>query len=291
MAGLSLEVLSDPVPSVGVTVDGLDSSGPSTVTVERSVPGEGWVQVPGMVGRQVSGGFYEVDYAVPLAVPVTYRVSVVGAVQPATAEAVVTVASGTCWLQDPVNPYTAVAVGLGSGTVNGGAYFTAESFASLTRLLPGVVSGVMGAGAPVGMGGVRQAPSGVPMTVVTKALAESNRMRTLLTTAYPLMLRTVPPVTQVGSVVFLHASVEERPRFDVAPFDGRREDWVLSADTVRAPRMRVLVPRWTYGDVAALWETYGQASAAGGSYLDWLRDPTPAGRGGAAPMMAMAVEG
>ncbi|WP_152203640.1 hypothetical protein [Georgenia thermotolerans] len=290
MAGLSLEVLSDPVPSVGVTVDGLDASGPSTVTVERSIPGEGWTQVPGMAGRQVTGGFYEVDYAAPLAVPVTYRATVVGAVQPATLEAVVTVVSGTCWLQDPVNPFTAVPVHVGSGARRGGAFFTKASFASLSWQLPGAVERVMGATTPVGMGGVRQAPSGLPMTIVTQSREQANRLRTLLTTAYPLMLRVVPPVTQFPAVSFLHAEVEERPRFDVAPFDGSREDWVLTADVVRAPRVRVLVPRWTYGDVQALWETHGQAVAAGGSYLDWLRDPTPAGRGGAAPM-TMAVEG
>lgn len=273
--GIELEVLDDPVAAVGVTVRGLTSSTASVLTVERRVSGEDWTPVPGMVERAATAAFYDVDYAAPLGVPVEYRVVMLSGPEPLVLTGTVQVDSSSVWLQDPVNPRTAVEVARdydGARPVLAGG-----SFRKFNRPLSDELVGPLGASLPVGLGGIRQAPRDVPFGVLTLTAAQTRRLEVLLATAYPLLVRTPPAVSGLPRVAYMSVKVEDT-RYDEDEDDETGVvEWALSGSLVRAPTARVIVGRWTYADLAELWPgaTYGQMVAAkGGTYLDFIRDPS-----------------
>lgn len=273
MSGLSLEVLlDDPCPRVGITIDGLSTTVESTVTVWRSVAGEDRAAVRGLRRRRIVDADYVVDYEAPLGRPVTYSMEVSGPVTPATLTATATVPSSDLWMQDPLDPSTAVAV----APFDDGAqtYFAASALSTIGYPSSGSRARVMGAKYDTLLGGGRGGASGVPFDVYTSAIEAANRLRLLLDAASPLLVRTIPAVSPpLPALAYVDAALTEQP---VDTFmGGTTTFWELRGDLVTAPSINLLVPTWTYAQVTALYETYTTAGARGGTYLAWLKDPTP----------------
>lgn len=286
VSGLSAQVFDDdaPCPRVGLTITGLSPTVESVVTVWRSVPGEGRLPVRGLRDVSVIDATYLVDYEVPLGRPVTYTLEVSGPMTPASTTATVTVVSDTVWMQDPLDPTTAVAV---SGSYDGSAiWFASAAFASIGYSDPAALVRVMNSRYPTALGGGRGGASDVPFDVYTDAIEAANRLRILLGVASPLLLRTLPPIP-LPALAYLRADASEQPvdtlmgglwSDGAQPVDflgGSVTYWGLRGDLVAAPSIHLVVPTWTYAQVSALYETYAAAAARGGTYLDWMKDPTP----------------
>lgn len=274
--GISLEVIAtpDPCPRVGVTVEGLDTVAESVITVWRSVAGEGRAAVRGLRAATVVDATYVVDFEAPLGRPVTYTLEVTaGADVPTILEATVTVASDTAWLQDPLDPSTAVALAVEDDGVTG-VWFHANALSRLGYASPAQLAQVLGATLPTALGGRPMAAQGVPFDVWADTIEACNRVRILIGAAFPLLLRTVPAISPPLPVLaYLRADAVEQPITSL--MGGTATLWSLTGDLVQAPSLNLLVPTWTYEQVAALWETYADAAAAGRTYLDWMKDPTP----------------
>ena len=274
MSGLELEVLAtaDPCPRVAVTVTGLDDESESTITVWRSTAGDVRRAVRGLRSVVVVDATFGVDYEAPLGQPVTYTLEVTsGAVTPDVLEVTVTVPSDDAWLQDPLAPSTAVA--LATAPVAGGVWFHSRALSKISYRSVGELVQVLGSREPTWLGGRPVAASGIPFDVFADSVEECNRLRILIGQSRQLLLRSVPVLTPLPALAYVRADAIEEPV--TALMGGTLTLWELSGDLVRPPSINLLVPTWTYEQVAALWETYADAASAGRTYLEWMKDPRP----------------
>ena len=113
MAGISVELMPDAgAPQVGITVDGLDAGDTSVISVEVSGDGGAtYTAVQGAKEITVLAATFVRDHVCPLNVEATYRLVVhSGATVPSTLQGTITVVSAAAWLQDPLDPRSAVPV-------------------------------------------------------------------------------------------------------------------------------------------------------------------------------------
>lgn len=278
--GIAVAVMPESgAPQVGITITGLDSVNPSTITVQVSSDGGTvWTPVRGADHLTTTGAAFVRDFVPGLNVPLIYELVVhAGATTPTPTRASITVPSAYTWVQDPLYPESAVAVECLPSVAN--PMMLDDSFASLTRSQAWDVAVVDGSRTPVASVGIRQVPSRIPLHLRTKPetqAAATTALRRLLELAGVLVLRGLPPAVPLDAVAHVVAgSVEERPV--VGGLLGARNDWLLEVTQVHATTSAVAVPWFTYASVFAAWapDTYADAMAArpGATYLDWLRDP------------------
>ncbi|WP_175008114.1 hypothetical protein [Cellulosimicrobium sp. TH-20] len=279
--GLWVEPLTDdPGPRAGVTVDGLDTLGPSVVTLWRSSPGGKRRKVRGWSNRVLYGSGYVEDAEVPLGRPVTYELQVhSGAVVPARVADVVTLDTQWGSVQDPLVPSSMLP--LSPQTYVGGVGFITPSLQKLTYEMGVELAAILGSDEPVGLAGQRMAATGVDFRMVTDVAERSTALGNLLRQAYPLLIRPLPSWGDLPDLLYASypAVVDETPR---RVLGGRLFTWQVSGGTLVAPQsINVVVPIWTYADVEALWATYADvqaaAVAANATYMDVLKDPTLGG--------------
>lgn len=275
--GLRVEAFTDaPVPRVGITLTGLDSAGPSRVTLFRSTPGGQRRVVRGWNHRQVYGSDYAIDYEAPLGRPVTYSLEVhSGGVVPLRVSDVATLEGTTGFIQDPLLPLGAVPVSADLN-LDQNAVLTSSAFRKLQYAVESSTVKVLGSREPVALTGQRMAAAGVDFSVLTEAAEQSTQLRDLLTETALVLIRPLPSWGPLPDLIYTVPSVSEEP---VYGDDGPTITvWALAGDVVRPPSINVLVALWTYDQVAALWSTYNQAQAAATAvaarYLDVQRDPT-----------------
>lgn len=279
--GLWVERMPDAgAPQVGVTVTGLDAVSPSVVSVQVSWDeGFTWHTVRGADRITVTGALFVRDHVPPLNVEARYRLVVhSGAVTPLRGEDRITIVSDRVWVQDPLDPRTAVAVQCSHDGDD--VYLLADSVAAYSRRRPLDLVTPLGGRLPVASAGTRQAPSGIPLYLRAPmgdqgALAKA--VRELFDSAGVVVFRGLPG--ELGLDAVLHAVdsvVTDAPV--VGRILGMRTDFTLAVDQVAPPSLRISVVWWTYAQVAALTEgqTYADrvAQAAGATYLDVQRDPT-----------------
>lgn len=275
MATLTVVAVNDaPCPRAAVTVEGL-SVGDHVVSVWRSTGGE---RVPVRGARTISvvDSFFVEDFEVPLGRNVMYELEIISGVDagsPAVyADVRVEAVSG--FIQDPLNPASAVPVH-GEKAPNGEAYFRSDAFTSIGYVAEVSQFQIMGDPRPVSIGGVRRAPSGVPLSLSTRSVSETERMRGLIQEAVHLVIRPLPEWGDYlpGSATYSAATVEEQP-VDVA-WGGSLTRWFTSGDVVRPSSARVVVGLWRYQDLPEIFATHDQkqAAAGGGTYLDDQKNP------------------
>lgn len=275
--GLSVaELPEDGAPQVGVTITGLDTVAPSVISVEVSWDdGDTWHGVRGAERASVAGGAFFRDFVPPLNVDAQYRLVVhEGAVEPTPDTAQIRVDSDHAWLQDPLNPRTAVRVYVDSNVPEGGVWLTAGALAESSWAQAIDTAVPQGARYPVASVGQRLMAAEVPLVLSYEVVAEAGALRRLLLRAGQLVLRGLPddllePVA--------HVTVGDATERRIGHGAQQLATWDLTARQVRPTTMRIVVPWWTYDDVAALWAgtSYADATAsrAGDTYIDWQRDP------------------
>jgi hypothetical protein len=281
MSGIALEVMPDAgAPQVGITIDGLDAVSSSVITVEVSWDaGETWNGVRGASAITVTGGTFIRDHVPALNIESTYRLTVVsGATVPATLEATITPTSSTAWIQDPLDPHSAVAVG--SVYDSGSLTLLSSTAASIVRSQPFDAISVLGDPLVTASIGTRLTAASIPLALYGLPASQGaliTSLRALFASAGQLAIRGLPTYVPVDPVAHVIAGdVTESPVVDGVL--GTRNDWTMTLVQTRPSSLRIVIPWWTYDQVKALWSgyTYADATSARPSdtYLDWLRDPT-----------------
>lgn len=264
-------ITSAPCPRAGVTVEGL-SPGDHQITVWRTADGER-APVRGMRTITVVDSVYQEDYEVPLGRLVRYELEILSGpdagLQGLRADAQVDSTSG--WIQDPLNPASAVPVS--ASLEQDETVLLAGTFAEVAYRAETSRFNVMGSSRPVAIAGRRSAPSGIPFSMLTLAEAENVRLRDLVRESPLLVIRGLPSWgTRVpGAATYAADTVTER---NTLPGD-EMTVWETTGDIVRPSSARVVIALWTYQDVAQIFATYDQkqSAATGLTYLEDQKNP------------------
>ncbi|WP_104087037.1 hypothetical protein [Arthrobacter sp. GMC3] len=266
-----------PAPSVGVTVTGLGAT-PTVFNVWRTAAGRRTL-IRGGGNRETVDSDYVIDDEVPFNIVASYDVEIISGptiTQPTTA-ASITVPSTRGWLQDPLVPGSAIAIDATHRT-DGAPVLRATALSELMYAADVSLMQVIGSTDPVALIGQRASASGVDFDMVTKAAEQSNNLRDLIMSGGPLLIRPVapwgnslPPLCYIAA-----AGVSELPKR--AQLGDDTVDWLIKAPLIKGPSMDVLVPRWTWGDVEALYATWQQieTALAGKTWLDVIKSPSGA---------------
>ncbi|MHA7145437.1 hypothetical protein ACX80U_12040 [Arthrobacter sp. TmT3-37] len=273
MAELAVEAILDaPCPRAGITLTGL-SAGEHVVSIWRTTDGQR-VPVRGARMVPVVDSAYWDDWEVPLGRPVIFELEVVSGpdagAQGITDEVSVDAEFG--YVQDPLNPAAAVPV-LHRSAEGGPAVLVSGTFAKMAYASDISTFQIMGSSTPVGVGGIRQAASGVPLSMLTRGEEENLRMRDLVAGTSILVIRGLP---EWGARVPASASYAAGTVTESNPLPGDQVTvWETTGDTVRGSSATILVALWTYQDVADIFATYAQkqAAASGRTYLEDQKNP------------------
>jgi hypothetical protein len=135
---------------------------------------------------------------------------------------------------------------------------------------------ILGSTDPVALMGNRTIAGNVSFDMFTNLATVTTQLRNLLKQTPLLLIRTNGTRNDGVPALAYFASAKPVEQPVTVAFGGTLTNWRLGGDLVAAPTMNVLVPIWTYGNVAALWTTYQQAQTtlAGKTYLDVLKSPS-----------------
>lgn len=280
MTTIVAEVLAeDGAPQVGVTVTDLDA-GDQIISVQVSWDSqETWRTVSGGDRVVAVGGAFVRDHFTPLNVEAVWRViehSVSG--EPATVSDALVVPSEDIWLQDALDPRSAVTL-VATGFDDEGRGLMFGSFAHAAWSQPVDIAQVLGDDRPVASVGQRMIAGQVPLVIEHKVAAEGGALRRLLMRSGQMVLRghdfdVLEPVAFIVA-----AGADETRELRVGNPAYQVSTWDLTVSQVRPLSLKFVVPWWTYDQVKAMYAGMSyddvKASKPGASYLDWKKDPTP----------------
>lgn len=259
---------ADPCPRVEVLVTPMPGDA-DTITVWRTWKGQR-TTVRDAQDVDVAGAFLVVDYEVPIGTPVTYTcqtADVAGIPSEISAGTTTTVSVTDMWLQDALDPTSAIQVSTQVGTASSGFTIVAPSIVPATYSADTATIPVHGDEFPVALGGVRRAASRMPWSVIAWTPADAETLRALLRQAFPLCMRTPATVHQLTGLTYvaLPDIVETPyPGWQATRFDG-------AGDSVRGPGSGIVVQVRTYADLLDEAATYAGVVSVFPTYLDVLR--------------------
>jgi hypothetical protein len=269
-------------PQAAIIITGLSEVSTSVITVQTSWDGgERWHDVRGAVAETVQGTAFFRDYVPALNVPVLYRVLVLsgpGFLDPLRTQVELTIPEPWAWLQDPLDPRTAVKVAT-QCPPDGGLFLVEGSLAESVLSQTTDIVTPMDANYGVAAIGRRAMASRVPMRFAWRTAAENGAFRRLLMQSGQVVARGLPnDVLEPVAHLAMGAASEDRTTrktHEVSIFS-------FQVNQVRPLSIRVVIPWWTYEQVRMLWaatpdNTYAEVVAArpGLTYADWQRDPEP----------------
>jgi hypothetical protein len=243
----------------------------ATVTVYRTVDG---FRRPVREGENlvVIGTDAVVDYEAPLGRVITYELEITAGLAlggpGASGTVTLTPAGSYGWIQDPLDPASAIKL-YGDVGPNGESALTDQSVHNLAYAADVSLIPIMGSSEPVALIGQRMVASKIPFNILTDAAEHTTNLRDLLMQAPLVLIRTLPTWGTALPALCYCAPPEPTEDPINAPYGGTLTSWSFETGLVAPPRMKLVVPIWTYGDVQALWTTYQQAQTAlsGKTYL------------------------
>lgn len=264
-----------PCPRVQITITDFDPFD-NVITVWRTADGKR-SRVRGARDWTIIGADTVTDYEAPLGVPSEYSIIVSEGI---SAQLEITPASITLndtkgWIQDPIDPSTAVPLYPDVGP-NGEPSFTYEALKRFDYEAGVSLINILGSDTPVALIGQRMVASNVPFHMFTDVAQQSTNLRNLLKQAAPVLIRPLPTWARAlpASCYLSVATVSELPVDE--SFGGQVVEWQLTANLVSAPTVSVIIAVITYGDVQALYSTYQQAQTqfTGNTYLQVKQNPS-----------------
>lgn len=256
---------ADPCPRVEVLVTPM-AGDIDQITVYRTWRGQRSA-VRGASRAEVAGPYFVVDYEVPLGVPVAYSCigyDVAGTASQESASTTVTVDVDDVWIQDPLDPASAIQVGL---TRPRTIMAVAPSFMPATNSMAMTIAPIAGSPLPTALGSVRQAAAGIPLTIVTSTPSESAQLSELLDQAFPVCVRTPEEVYQLSGLTYMAIQ-------DVTPDPHKgwqQSTFSLVGTSVRGPGVSTVVQVRTYADLPDEAATYTALKALYATYVDVKR--------------------
>lgn len=262
-------------PQAGITIDGLTGTCNVTVTVSWD-GGLTWNPVRGGTLTGVLGSTFIRDHVTPLNVAATYQAVITGGTT-ATWQTSSTITSATPWIQDPLNPRSAVA--LYADMSSGHVLLTLGSLAGGNWGQHVDLAAAIGSDLAAASIGRRQKIAGLPMVLTYDVAAEGGRLRTLLMTSGQLVVRGLPAAGLLDPVAHVTAADADEVRYDA----GNISEWTLTARQVLPVSLRIVVPWWTFDMVKALvldqlgaGATFNAVLAAqpvGKTFTQWVANP------------------
>jgi hypothetical protein len=264
---MPVSVLAEPLwdgsgARVGVTVTGLGLT-PSTITLWRSYDD----QRDAVAGERrvvATDGAYIIDNHAPVGRPVKYEVEVLtgpDGAQRAYSAPVVVDTGGQGILSDPLVPQSWVPL---VGTKDGpdSVYLLSPALQELERKANSSIFTIMGNDKPMALFGQRLAESGLDTSVGTRSAEQNARLESMLKNTSYLLFRPSPTwgLNLPGVMFILNPSYTQVDKNKM--MGGDLTWWNLKSDVVGAPTIRVLTATFTWGDVAIMFDTWGQQQAA-----------------------------
>lgn len=256
---------ADPCPRVEILVTPM-AGDIDQITVYRTWRGQRSA-VRGALRAEVAGPFLIVDYEVPLGTSVSYTAvgyDVAGTASVESAATTVTVNVDDVWIQDPLDPTSAIQVGL---TKPRSVMAVHPSFMPATSPMAMTINPVAGSPLPIALGGMRQAASGIPLTIVTSTPEESTQLAEMLDQAFPVCVRTPGEIYQLSGLTYMAIQ-------DVTPDPHRgweRSTFALVGTSVRGPGVNTVIQPRTYADLPDEAATYTALKALYATYVDVKR--------------------
>lgn len=199
------------------------------------------------------------DYAIPLDVPVAYRVittSSTGSTREQVQTSPINLGVSGMWVSSPITPDLAMLVTPDKTSLKNKSWSK-----------DGILLSPVGRDEPVSISGHRRIAASIPMNFLTYTNLQGLALESILISTDPLMIRSsndhnLPPLCYVSADVI---SVE----YIDAP-DGETARYSFVASLVAAPSYDVLVPSRTYGDVMDETSNYDWTTVYA-SYLEVVR--------------------
>lgn len=265
-----------PCDRVEITVTDLPPT-TNEVTIWRTADGRRR-PVRGFRNFPIVGSDAVTDYEAPLDRLLSYELEVTsgeGMDGPAVTEQItITPATVHGWIQDPLDPDSAIKVYAVAGP-DGEPTLLPSAVAQLEYEADTSIIKIMGNDEPVALLGQRMQASNVPFHFFTDAAQQASDLRELIGQAPILLIRpgadwgpslpgacyVAPPVPQESPAGIIYGN----------PYT----EWKFTSSLVMPPSMNIVIPFWTYGDVEDLWATYQQAQTAlsGKTYLQVKKSP------------------
>lgn len=262
--------IADGAPHVRITVYNVE--GTESLRLERTAGGETQT-VQGATSMSVTDIGIITDWVPPLNRETTYTVLADGEPQHS---ATITIGSETSWLQDPLDPTTALPVYL-RGTHQGALTLYDDSLATSAHSVENTQIMVLGSKYPRYYGGQRQAAQGVKLGFYSDDEDTSDQFAAMIDNAPILVFRTARKLRPLPPVAYIAGdTTQEQVDQDEGPNLGATV-WTIEANLVQAVLQAAQTGYITYGQVQDLLGgyTYGevQTAAANTLYLDWQKNP------------------
>lgn len=255
---------ADPCPRVEVLITPMPGDA-ATITVWRSWRGRREA-VRGAKRALVAGDTLIIDYEVPTGVAVEYSCVAYdssGSPSEESARASVTVDSPYVWLQDPLDPTSALRAGL---TTPLDLMVTWPSFVG-ARPVDLAVQQPIGSSRPFAFGRTRRALSRMPVTLHAQTPTAAAQLTDLLDQAQPLCVRTPAAVSTLTGLTYV-AVGEYLPD----PGVGWEETlFPLVADEVRGPGAAVVVSPRVFDDLPQEAATFDDLLPLYATFIDLKR--------------------
>lgn len=259
---------ADPCPRIEVLVTPMPGDA-DTITVWRSWKGQR-VAVRDAEEVEVAGAFLVVDYEVPIGTSVTYTCETAdssGVPSQISAGTATTVDVSEMWVQDPLDPTSAVPVSLQIGAASSGFTIIVPSVMPATYAADVSAAPAHGSELPLAFGGVRRAASRMPWSVIAWTPGDAETLRTLLAQAFPLCVRTPAAIYQLTGLTYM-----AMPDVVEMPYPGWQATlFTATADSVRGPGSGIVVQPRTYADLPDEAATYAGLLSVYPTYLDLRR--------------------
>lgn len=261
-------VLSDGAPRVQATIYNIPPN--QKIRLQRACGGE--VQIV-QGGRNLAAAEVAIltDWAAPLNRPAVYTVLVDGEPQ---STATITIHSDVAWLQDPLDPTSALPVE--SKRIRKGALLLdSKAVSSANYVSEATEIRVMGARYPRYFSGPRSGAKDVQLSMWSDDEPTETTLRLMVAEAPILLFRPLPRHRLLPPVVYIAGDVAEDQR--TVRLGQDLTHWTVQGNIVQPMGQAPLTGFVTYDQVQELLagKTYDAVQAVAGStvYLDWRKDP------------------
>lgn len=265
-----------PCDRVEITVQDLQPS-VHNITIWRTVDGRR-APVRGVRKVDVVGSDFFVDYEAPLGRLITYEMEILSGFGYGgdTEASTITLTATSGWMQDPLDPGSAIPLLADDPGQTGEAMLMDASIKKLEYTSASALFEIVGTDEPVALLSNRRVPSGIPFVIQTNAESAAADIRALIKQT-PLVL--VRPLAEwaaglPGACYTAAATIVEAPINEAA--GGDLIEWRFETPLVAPPTMKIVIPAYSYEDWQAEWTTYQQAQTAltGDTYLAVKKSPT-----------------